>query len=89
MIQISATDITRNLMRRPYFVNVFLYCLKTVNPAACYCNAMHNQPGRTAEQKSKLSGFVLDELKRVITHDCSLSVEVVDIDGDSYAKVVV
>ncbi len=46
-------------------------------------------PGRTAEQKSKLSGFVLDELKRVITHECSLSVEVVDIDGDSYAKVVV
>lgn len=46
-------------------------------------------PGRTAEQKSRLSHLVLEQLQLDIHSDCSISVEVVDIDGDSYAKVVV
>ena len=46
-------------------------------------------PGRTAEQKSKLSSLVLEHVKQTVSARCSLSVEVVDIDGDSYAKIVV
>lgn len=45
--------------------------------------------GRDLAQKTQLSHRVLDQLRQQLTHSCSLSVEVVDIDTDSYAKVVV
>lgn len=45
--------------------------------------------GRCAEQKSKLSHLVLEKLQTLERSKCSISVEVVDIDRDSYAKVIV
>lgn len=45
--------------------------------------------GRTLEQKTDLSHLVLQQLKKVITQNCSVSVEVVDIETESYAKIVV
>lgn len=45
--------------------------------------------GRTQAQKSDLTHLVLEQLKTEIKQECSLSVEVVDIDTDSYAKVIV
>lgn len=44
--------------------------------------------GRTIEQKSKLSLLVLEKLKIQNLVNCSISVEVVDIDRVSYSKVV-
>ncbi|ALO34517.1 5-carboxymethyl-2-hydroxymuconate isomerase [Colwellia sp. MT41] len=44
--------------------------------------------GRNTEQKSLLSQSVLEQLKTLKLSSCSLSVEVVDIDRVSYAKVV-
>jgi 5-carboxymethyl-2-hydroxymuconate isomerase len=45
--------------------------------------------GRNTEQKSKLSGSVIESLEELSLDSCSISVEVVDIDRDSYCKVVV
>jgi len=45
--------------------------------------------GRDAAQKSKLSNLVLQQLHTLSLIDCSISVEVYDIDRDSYTKVVV
>ncbi|MDO6612336.1 5-carboxymethyl-2-hydroxymuconate Delta-isomerase [Shewanella sp. 1_MG-2023] len=45
--------------------------------------------GRDVEQKSKLTQLVLAQLKALSIKDCSISVEVDDIDRESYAKVVV
>ena len=45
--------------------------------------------GRNLKQKSKLSHLVLEKLKTLSMSKCSISVEVVDIERDSYAKVVV
>ena len=44
--------------------------------------------GRSTEQKSRLSALVLARLQTRLKKNCSLSVEVVDIDRDSYTKVV-
>ncbi|PSW21806.1 5-carboxymethyl-2-hydroxymuconate isomerase [Photobacterium sanctipauli] len=44
--------------------------------------------GRTGIQKSKLSALVLDSLKSLTLSGISITVEVVDIDRDSYAKHV-
>ena len=45
--------------------------------------------GRNLDQKSNLSQLVLNKLEGLLTNGCSISVEVVDIDRDSYAKVIV
>lgn len=45
--------------------------------------------GRNLEQKSALTNLVLESLKTRIEKDCSISVEVVDIDTESYAKSIV
>ena len=45
--------------------------------------------GRNLDQKSNLSRLVLENIEGLLSSDCSISVEVVDIDRDSYAKVVV
>ncbi|GIU48968.1 MULTISPECIES: 5-carboxymethyl-2-hydroxymuconate Delta-isomerase [Shewanella] len=45
--------------------------------------------GRNEEQKSMLTQQVLTQLQTLIKVDCSLSVEVVDIDRETYSKVVV
>ena len=44
--------------------------------------------GRNTEQKSMLSRLVLGQLKELTLSQCSISVEVSDIDRDSYAKVI-
>lgn len=46
-------------------------------------------PGRTAEQKNTLSHLVLKQLETFLKTNCSVSVEVIDIDVESYAKVIV
>lgn len=45
--------------------------------------------GRTTEQKSLLTQQVLEQLSALSITQCSISVEVVDIDRISYAKVIV
>jgi 5-carboxymethyl-2-hydroxymuconate isomerase len=45
--------------------------------------------GRSFEQKSQLSYLVLQKLQSLTLSNCSISVDVVDIDRDSYAKVIV
>lgn len=45
--------------------------------------------GRNLEQKSRLTQLVLEQLKTLQMTDCSISVEVTDIDRASYAKVIV
>jgi len=45
--------------------------------------------GRSLEQKSLLTHLVLAQLKTLQMTDCSISVEVADIDRASYAKVIV
>lgn len=45
--------------------------------------------GRTSEQKEMLSNTVLDKLSDLSLTNCSISVEVQDIDRASYAKVIV
>lgn len=45
--------------------------------------------GRNLDQKLNLSQLVLENVEGLLSSDCSISVEVVDIDRDSYAKVVV
>lgn len=45
--------------------------------------------GRDAKQKSRLSQCVLEQLGRLSIIDCSISVEVVDIERESYAKMIV
>ena len=42
--------------------------------------------GRNSEQKSMLSESVLSEIKLLDMSDCSVSVEVVDMDRESYSK---
>jgi len=44
--------------------------------------------GRNIEQKSMLSQLVLDQLKTLSMANCSISVEVADIERASYAKVI-
>lgn len=44
--------------------------------------------GRTTEQKQHLSALVQEALAELKLAPCSITVEVVDIDRDSYAKVV-
>lgn len=44
--------------------------------------------GRTSAQKAALSHRVLEYLRTLDQHSCSLTVEVVDIDRESYAKAV-
>jgi 5-carboxymethyl-2-hydroxymuconate isomerase len=45
--------------------------------------------GRNVEQKAMLTRLVLEQLKTLAMNQCSISVEVADIDRASYAKVVV
>ncbi|GLX77325.1 hypothetical protein tinsulaeT_06650 [Thalassotalea insulae] len=45
--------------------------------------------GRNSEQKSALTQLVLGQLKTLTMTNCSISVEVADIDRASYAKVIV
>ena len=45
--------------------------------------------GRTSEQKAMLSNTVLSNLRSLSLTNCSISVEVQDIDRASYAKVIV
>ncbi|GAA6167218.1 5-carboxymethyl-2-hydroxymuconate Delta-isomerase [Sessilibacter corallicola] len=45
--------------------------------------------GRNLEQKSALSHLVLENLKAKALKDCSISVEIVDIDRENYAKSIV
>jgi len=42
--------------------------------------------GRTCEQKIKLSQLVLDTLESVGLFNCTITIEVVDIDRSSYSK---
>ncbi len=44
--------------------------------------------GRDIEQKSQLSNLVLNELQRLTLTACSISVEVIDIERASYAKII-
>lgn len=44
--------------------------------------------GRNVTQKTKLTHLVLAQLKTLQITNCSISVEVIDIDRDSYAKVI-
>tara|TARA_B110000211_G_C13794896_1_gene427899 strand:- start:153 stop:488 length:336 start_codon:yes stop_codon:yes gene_type:complete len=43
--------------------------------------------GRTLEQKAQLSRQILLGIEQIVLKDCSLTVEVIDIDEQSYAKV--
>jgi 5-carboxymethyl-2-hydroxymuconate isomerase len=45
--------------------------------------------GRTCEQKKRLSHLVLESLTQFSLKDVSFSVEVCDMDRDTYAKKVV
>ncbi|OBT08317.1 5-carboxymethyl-2-hydroxymuconate isomerase [Shewanella sp. UCD-FRSSP16_17] len=45
--------------------------------------------GRNDKQKTMLTQRVLNQLQTLIKADCSLSVEVVDIERETYSKVVV
>lgn len=45
--------------------------------------------GRTIEQKSILSHLVLEQLKTLSMTNCSISVEIMDIDRSSYSKIIV
>jgi 5-carboxymethyl-2-hydroxymuconate isomerase len=45
--------------------------------------------GRNEESKMKLSHSVLEQLKSLSLSEASLTVEIVDIDRDSYAKCLV
>jgi len=44
--------------------------------------------GRTKEQKQKLSRLVLDKLHTLALSDCSITVEVIDMERSYYSKVV-
>lgn len=44
--------------------------------------------GRTLEQKMQLTGRVVNQLKGLGLTDVSLTAEVVEIDTDSYAKII-
>ena len=44
--------------------------------------------GRNTQQKLMLSNLVLSSLETLVLKACSISVEVVDIDRASYAKVI-
>ncbi|OUS24475.1 5-carboxymethyl-2-hydroxymuconate isomerase [Thalassotalea sp. 42_200_T64] len=44
--------------------------------------------GRTSEQKLKLSQLVLAQLETAGLNNCSITIEVVDIDRASYSKLV-
>lgn len=44
--------------------------------------------GRTSEQKLSLSNAVIKELVALAYNDVSITVEVVDMDRDSYRKVI-
>ncbi|UYV20423.1 5-carboxymethyl-2-hydroxymuconate Delta-isomerase [Halomonas qaidamensis] len=44
--------------------------------------------GRTSDQKHMLSTAVLTQLQELELHDCSLTVEVIDIERASYSKLV-
>jgi len=44
--------------------------------------------GRTSEQKLSLSNAVIEELVALAYNDVSITVEVVDMDRDSYRKVI-
>jgi 5-carboxymethyl-2-hydroxymuconate isomerase len=43
--------------------------------------------GRSRDQKSELSNAILSQLKKLNFVSCSLTVEVIDIDKASYAKI--
>jgi 5-carboxymethyl-2-hydroxymuconate isomerase len=43
--------------------------------------------GRNAKQKSALSDSILLHIKNLNLGSCSLTVEIIDIDKDSYAKI--
>ena len=45
--------------------------------------------GRDTQQKSMLSGLVMDEIKRLNFDDCSITVEVAELHRDSYSKLLV
>jgi 5-carboxymethyl-2-hydroxymuconate isomerase len=44
--------------------------------------------GRNNQQKKQLTTIVLAHIKELSLTGCSISVEVVDIDKDSYAKFI-
>lgn len=44
--------------------------------------------GRTSEQKKMLSALVLEKLQSLQLHNCSITVEVVDMERASFAKYV-
>ncbi len=44
--------------------------------------------GRNNEKKQMLSRSVLEQLEKIGLEKCSITIEVVDIDRDSYAKMV-
>lgn len=44
--------------------------------------------GRTAQQKKKLSDVVIENLSTATLMNCSITVEVVDMDRDPYRKVI-
>ncbi|MEC8082660.1 MAG: 5-carboxymethyl-2-hydroxymuconate Delta-isomerase [Pseudomonadota bacterium] len=46
-------------------------------------------PGRNKQQKSELSQSVLDALSRFSVKQVSLSVEIIEMDGESYLKKVI
>lgn len=43
--------------------------------------------GRNSEQKLQLSHAILSQLKKLNLPSCSLTVEIIDIDKDSYVKI--
>ncbi|MDG1858498.1 MAG: 5-carboxymethyl-2-hydroxymuconate Delta-isomerase [Emcibacteraceae bacterium] len=45
-------------------------------------------PGRTTEQKQLLTQSVIDEVSKIVGRIQSLSVEVVDLHGESYNKII-
>lgn len=44
--------------------------------------------GRSLDEKSNLSQLILNQLEQAISQKCSISIEVVDIDRETYAKTV-
>ncbi len=45
--------------------------------------------GRTSQQKQQLTAFILQSLKHLNLTSMTITVETVDIDSDSYAKLVI
>jgi len=67
---------------------IYDYCQSCETPGTFVHVTSKILSGRSIEQRSVLSGLILDELQLLHLPSCSLTVEVLEIERESYAKVI-